>query len=49
MLPLWARQAGEAARLRASDDEFERVAAMGLGPLDTGSEEQEVCVFVCVR
>lgn len=42
MLPLWMRAAAEASRLQASDAEFERVVAMGVGPRDTGSEEQEV-------
>lgn len=42
MLPLWLHQAAEERRLRASDAEFERVVGMGMGPLDTGTEDQEV-------
>ncbi|EFN51530.1 hypothetical protein CHLNCDRAFT_140245 [Chlorella variabilis] len=41
MLPLWLHQAAEERRLRASDAEFERVVGMGMGPLDTGTEDQE--------
>lgn len=50
MLPFWLHTAAEGRRLRASDLEFEEVARLGLGPLDTGTEEQEVrgvCVCVC--
>jgi hypothetical protein len=42
MLPVWMQQAAEERRLRASDAEFERVISMGVGPMDTGTEEQEV-------
>ncbi|KAL4856717.1 Chaperone protein DnaJ [Chlorella vulgaris] len=42
MLPFWLHTAAEERRLRASDLEFEEVARLGLGPLDTGTEEQEV-------
>ncbi|KAL4452672.1 hypothetical protein ABPG75_008334 [Micractinium tetrahymenae] len=42
MLPTWLHQMAEEQRLRASDAEFERVVSMGMGPRDTGTEEQEV-------
>ncbi len=42
MLPVWLHAAEEGRRLRASDAEFERVVSLGVGPLDTGTEEQEV-------
>ena len=42
MLPVWLHAAEEGRRLRASDAEFERVVSLGVGPLDTGTDEQEV-------
>lgn len=42
MLPVWLHAAAEGQQLRASDAEFERVVNMGVGPLDMGTEEQEV-------
>lgn len=42
MLPVWLGSAAEGRRLRAADAEFERVVGMGVGPLDPGTEEQEV-------
>lgn len=42
MLPVWLNQIAEEQRLRASDAEFDRVVSMGMGPRDTGTEEQEV-------
>lgn len=42
MLPVWLGSAAEERRLRAADAEFERVVGMGVGPLDPGTEEQEV-------
>ena len=42
MLPVWLHAAEEGRRLRASDAEFERVVSLGVGPLDTDTEEQEV-------
>lgn len=42
MLPIWLHQSAEEQRLRASDAEFDRVVSMGMGPRDTGTEEQEV-------
>ncbi|PRW61135.1 domain containing [Chlorella sorokiniana] len=41
MLPVWLHVAEEGRRLRASDAEFERVVSLGVGPLDTGTDEQE--------
>jgi hypothetical protein len=37
-----AREAAEEARLAAEESDFERIVAMGLGPLDAADEEQEV-------
>ena len=45
MLPVWMQQAAEERRLRDSDAEFERVISMGVGPMDTGTEEQEVSSY----
>lgn len=47
MLPVWAAGAAETERLRAQDAEFERVVGMGVGPMDTGTEEQEVRACAC--
>jgi len=42
MLPVWMHQSAEEQRLRASDAEIEQLLSMGMGPLDAGTEEQEV-------
>lgn len=43
LLPLMVRQRAEEERVRQEEAEFERVVGMGMGPLDPGSQEQEVC------
>jgi hypothetical protein len=42
MLPVLLHQRAEEQRVAAEDAEFERVVSLGVGPADSGSEDQDV-------
>ena len=43
--PLLVQQALESSRIRAEEADIERIVGRGLGPMDAGDEDTEVCLL----